>query len=141
MMEHPEVICEFALPGPIRDRLVDSVLRGEKTATSSLLAEWEHDGDPLSNVGERQTVVDSCGQPVAEIELTALDVVRLGDVGLDVALAEGEGFSGVDDWRSAHERFWEEFVLPDLPGGLISGLDDDTLVVVERFRLVSAFDR
>ena len=28
----------FALPGPERDRLVDAVLEGKKTATSSLLA-------------------------------------------------------------------------------------------------------
>jgi uncharacterized protein YhfF len=32
-------ICEFGFPGPLRDRLVDAVLSGVKTATSSLLAD------------------------------------------------------------------------------------------------------
>ena len=119
-----------------RDALVLAVLRGEKTATSSLLVEWEHDGDPLPLAGDRSTVIDSAGEPVAVVELTAVDVLRLGDVGPDVARAEGEGFAGVDDWRTAHERFWNEHSLPDLPDEVISSLDDDTPVVVEHFRLV-----
>lgn len=140
MAGHPETICEFAVPGIIRDRLVEAVIHQEKTATTSLLVEWEHDGDPLTPVGEHQTVVDSFGRPVVEIELVALDVIRLGDVGLDVALAEGEGFAGVGDWRIAHEMFWQEHVLPNLPDSLISKLDDDTLVVVEHFRLIAVID-
>jgi hypothetical protein len=38
-------ICEFGFPGPLRDRLVDAVLSGVKAATSSLLADWERDGE------------------------------------------------------------------------------------------------
>ena len=74
--------------------------------------------------------------PVAILELTRIDVLRLGDVGPDIALAEGEGFTDVDTWRLAHERFWNEHSLPELPVGLIDSLDDDTLVVVEHFRMV-----
>lgn len=32
-------ICEFGFPGPLRDRLVNTVLSGVKTATSLLLAD------------------------------------------------------------------------------------------------------
>jgi hypothetical protein len=38
-------ICELGFPGPLRDRLVDAVLSGVKTATSSLLADWQRDGE------------------------------------------------------------------------------------------------
>ena len=41
-----------------------------------------------------------------------------------LALDEGEGFRSVAEWREAHEEFWRRTV------------DDDTQVVVERFRLV-----
>ena len=140
-MNGDEILCEFGVPGPLRDRLVEVVLLGKKTATSSLLVEWEHEGVPLSDVGERSTVINSAGQPVAVIQLQAIDVIRLGDVGLDVALAEGEGFSTVDDWRQAHEQFWNEHSLPDLPHELISTVDDDTLIVVEHFSLVRTADR
>ncbi len=133
----PERICEFAFPGPLRDRLVASVLRGEKTATSSLLVEWEVEGDALPAVGEREAVVDSGGQPVAVIEVVAVEVIPLGDAHLDLALAEGEGFHSVAEWRASHERFWVEEVIPALPAGRREPLTTETQVVVERFRLVS----
>jgi uncharacterized protein YhfF len=135
-MHPPERLCEFAVPGPLRDRLVDAVLRGAKTATSSLKVEWEEDGDPLPQVGERQTVVDSENRPVAVIEIVAVDVIRLGDADLRLAVEEGEGFRSVAEWREAHERFWNDEVKPHIPGRFAWRLDDDTQIVVERFRLV-----
>jgi uncharacterized protein YhfF len=123
------------MPGPMRDRLVSAVLRGEKTATTSLLAELEANQESLPAAGERLTVVDSEERGVALIELLAVDVVRLGDADLNLARDEGEGFRSVAEWRSAHERFWGDQVVPDLPDGFV--LTDDTPIVVERFRLVS----
>jgi uncharacterized protein YhfF len=131
-------VCEFAYPGPLRDRLVGAVLRGEKTATSSLLVEWEIENEPLPVVGERQTVVDSNGEPVGVIELTGMEVIRLGDAGPDLAREEGEGFESAAEWRDAHERFWTEEVIPQLPPDRAAPLTDATLVVVERFRLVDS---
>jgi uncharacterized protein YhfF len=128
-------IAQFGTPGPMRDRLVGAVLRGEKTATSSLLAELQADGEDLPTAGERRTVLDSRDRPVALIELLAVDVIRLGDADLSLARDEGEGFESVSEWRQAHERFWREEVIPNLPEGF--ALTDDTEIVVERFRLVS----
>ncbi|MGA8217613.1 MAG: ASCH domain-containing protein [Solirubrobacterales bacterium] len=132
---HP--VARFGLPGPLRDRLVSAVLRGEKTATSSLLAEWDADHARLPEVGDRLTVVDSDDRPVAVIEVTAAEVIRLGDADMAVARAEGEGFSSAEAWRRTHERFWRERVIPRLPAPLAAPLDDDTQIVVERFRVVS----
>ena len=126
---------EFAFPGPLRDRLVAAILSGEKTATSGLAAGWEHDGDPLPRVGERNLVVDSDGRGVAVIEVVEVAVIRLGDADDRLARDEGEGFSGVAEWRAAHERFWLEEQLPAM-GRQDLRLDDDTPIVVERFRLV-----
>lgn len=126
----------FASPGPDRDRLVSAVLKGEKIASSSLLAEWLLDDQELPAVGDRRSVLDSNDQPVAVIETTAVDVIRLGDVDLALAHAEGEGFQSVLDWRRAHESFWAEDVMPRLPQNLAGPLNDDAKVVVVRFRLV-----
>jgi uncharacterized protein YhfF len=134
--DFPEARCELGVPGRMRDALVEAVISGAKTATSSLLAEWEHDGDVLPEAGQRSTVIDSLGAPAAIIEFTGIEVLRLGDVRLEVALAEGEGFHGIAEWRAAHERFWTVHCLPELPRELITSLNDETLVVVERFVVV-----
>jgi uncharacterized protein YhfF len=127
----------FAFAGPERDRLVDAVLKGEKTATSSLLAEWLLDDQELPAVGDRREVLDSDDNPVAVIETIAVDVIRLGDVDLALAHEEGEGFESVADWRQVHERFWAEEVMPRLPESMAGPLNDDAQIVVVRFRLVS----
>jgi uncharacterized protein YhfF len=127
-------ICEFGFPGPLRDRLVDAVLSGVKTASSSLLADWQRDGEQPSAAGELQTVIDSAGIPVAIIEILGSEVVALGAVDDRVARAEGESYKTAAGWRSEHERFWREEVLPAWEGdGPV--LDDSTAVVVEWSRL------
>jgi uncharacterized protein YhfF len=129
-------IAAFAFPGPLRDRLVGAVLAGAKTATSSLLAEYEGEGaEPLPVVGGRSLVVDSQERPVALIETTEVRVVMLADVDLAFARDEGEGFASIGEWREAHERFWRS---PELRAALgrEPELSDETPVVVERFRLL-----
>ena len=98
-------VAEFAFPGPLRDELVAAILRGEKTATAGLLAEFEREDEPLPRVGERALVIDSEERPVAVIETTDVRVVRAADVELQFAIDEGEGFTSVADWRAAHEAF------------------------------------
>jgi uncharacterized protein YhfF len=127
--------CRFGFPGPQRDKLVAAVLRGEKTATASLRLEYApHAEEELPRPGMRWAVVDSDDRPVAVIETTEVTVVRAGDVGEEFAHDEGEGFRTVADWRAAHERFWSSDAYREEVGSVT--LDDDTLVVCERFRLV-----
>src|SRR5215831_12534657 len=54
-------VAEFAFPGPLRDQLVAAILSGTKTTTSGLVADYEHEGDPLPWAGLRQAVTDSAG--------------------------------------------------------------------------------
>jgi uncharacterized protein YhfF len=127
----PLRVCEFGFPGPLRDRLVVAVLKGTKTATSSLLADWQRDREPLPLVGERQAVIDSDGARVATIEIVAVEVLRLGGVDDRIARAEGESYSTAAGWRVEHERFWTEEVFPGWEDPPV--LDDDTQIVVEWF--------
>jgi uncharacterized protein YhfF len=127
-------VAEFGFPGELRDRLVAAILRGEKTSTSTLLADYETDGDPLPEVGSRYAVVDSHGSLVAVIETTELRVIPLREVDLAFAREEGEGFESVAEWRAVHEGFWASF-LPHVR------VDDETPVVAERFRLVEVLQQ
>jgi uncharacterized protein YhfF len=129
---------EFGFPGELRDRLNAAILSGKKTATSSLLVEYALDEQPLPRRGERLAVLDSQQRPVAVIEIVAVHVTSLGEVGLDIALAEGEGFRSVAEWRRAHEEFWNSYrdSLRERLRDASWQLTDDTEVVVEHFRLV-----
>jgi uncharacterized protein YhfF len=129
-------IAEFAFPGPLRDQLVAAILDGTKTTTSGLVADYEHEGEPLPRPGERQVVVDSAGQPVTVIEIVAVRVLRLNDIDLAHAIGEGEGYTSVAEWRAGHEGFWHSEQLREALGDPGFTVDDDTLVVAEEFRVV-----
>ena len=131
--------AEFGFAGTdLRRRLVDAILRGEKTAGTGLLADYQRDGDQPGSPGDRQVLLDFDDRPVAIIEITDLTIRRMGDVDLEFAIAEGEGFESVADWRAAHERFFGSYI-DEIRVGIGDPdwqLTDDTLVTCERFRLV-----
>jgi ASCH domain-containing protein len=95
----PEEVLGLGEPGRRRDRLVAAVLSGEKTATSSLLAQNEVDSEPLPVAGEERVVTGSAGKAVGRIVLTDVAVIRLGDADDGLAHDEGEGFASLS--RSA----------------------------------------
>jgi uncharacterized protein YhfF len=136
--EQPEElpVAEFAFPGPLRDQLVAAIVSGAKTTTTALVADYEHEDEPLPRPGDRQVVIDSDGQPVTVIETVAVRVLRLADIDLAHAVAEGEGDTSVAQWRAGHEAFWHSDQARealDDPGFTV---DDDTLVVAQEFRVV-----
>jgi uncharacterized protein YhfF len=115
----------------LRRKLVDAVLRGDKTATAGLRADYApHTDEPLPEVGDRFALLDFDDETVGVVETTEVRVVPAGEIDLEFARDEGEGFDTVEDWRAAHERFWAE-----------RGIDDDTLILAERFRLVERLAR
>jgi uncharacterized protein YhfF len=129
-------LAEFAFPGPLRDQLVNAILSGAKTSTSGLVLEYERENEPLPKVGQHSAVVDSEGRRIAAIEITEVRVVRLADVDLQHALDEGEGFKSVAEWRAEHEGFWHSAEVREELGDPDFTVDDDTQVLVQRFRLV-----
>ncbi|HJZ26071.1 MAG TPA: ASCH domain-containing protein [Streptosporangiaceae bacterium] len=132
---------EFAFPGPLRDQLVAAVLSGAKTATTGLVLEYERENEPLPEVGRLLAVVDSADRRIAAIELTQVRVIRLADVDLQHALDEGEGDESVAGWRAGHEKFWHSAEVRAELGDPHFTVNDDTLVLAQRFRLVRVAGR
>lgn len=139
MVTPPLRHAEFGFPRTdLRRRLVEAILRGEKTSTSGLLSDYERDGDPLPRVGERFLLIDEQDREVGIIETTEVRVTTIGQVDLPFAIEEGEGFASVADWRGAHERFWLSYA--DETRAWLGDSDwrptSETPIVCERFRLV-----
>ena len=135
-------VCGFGQPGSdLRRELVDLVLAGTKEATAGLLVEYELDGEVVPHPGLREAVIGVDGRFVGVIETTDCEVVRMADVDDDFARAEGEGFADAADWRATHERYFGGYLdeLRDRIGDPRWALDDDTLIVCQRFRLVERY--
>lgn len=118
----PPPTFAFGADPATADRLLDLVLAKTKTATASALRDYEADDEALPKRGLLSIVLDGRGHPRALICTTEVEVVRFGDVDDDHAAAEGEGT--LQQWRGVHRDFFG----PDV--------DDDTQVVLERFRLL-----
>ncbi|MGW0662134.1 ASCH domain-containing protein [Streptodolium elevatio] len=128
--------AEFGFPGALRDKLVAAILAGEKTSTTGLLVDYEVCGESLPVVGARRAVVDSDMRPVAVIEVTEVRTLPLRDVDWPHVRDEGEGDDSIASWRAAHERFWHSPEMREALGDPGFEVDDETVVVAERFRLV-----
>lgn len=128
-MTEPADLPPFGLGYPrtdLRRKLVDAVLRGHKIATAGLASEFApHTEDPLPKPGDHWRLLGYDDEPIGVVETIGVQVVPAGDVDLQFARDEGEGFESVADWRAAHERFWSDHEITD-----------DTLIVCEHFRFV-----
>ena len=128
--------AEFGFPGPLRDKLVTAILNGSKVATTSLELEFRLNSESLPVPRERSTVVDSDNIPVGIIETVNVKVIPLGEVGIEHAIDEGEDYQIVSAWRLSHEKFWYSGEMREELGDPDFVVDDSTLVVLERFKLV-----
>ena len=108
----------------LRRQLVDAVLRGEKTATAGLLSEYEAEGQRPNAAGDRCVLLGYDDEPVAVVEVTESRVVAATEIDEQFARDEGEGFDSVEEWRIAHERFFNQPIGPD------------TRIVAVRFRVL-----
>ena len=96
------------------------MLSGAKTSTSGL-AESDQ---PSAKSGDRFVLEDEKGQRRAIVEVTEIRVVPASEIDLAFARDEGEGFESVEDWRVAHERFFDQ------------PIEAGTLIEAIRFRVV-----
>lgn len=134
MPSHDDLpVSEYAFPGPLRDQLVAAIIAGEKTTTTFLLREVEHDGEPMPKVGDRASVIDSAGEHVGVETIEEVRVARIGDVDLAHAMGEGEGYRSVAEWRAGHESFWHGDEYRAYAGDPEFRIDDDTVAVLVRF--------
>lgn len=114
------------------DELLDLVLAGTKTATSSARWDYEAEEEDLPEEGTLGIVVDGSGTPRALLVTTRVRVVPFDQVDAAHAEAEGEGDRSLEYWREVHERFFTEHASHG------RGFAPDMPVVLEDFEVLHA---
>jgi len=121
----------FADSESLANSLADLVLKGVKTATSSLRWGYEAEGEHEPQQGELCVVTNWVGTPLCVIETTEVQVKAFEDVDEAFAAAEGEGDRSLAYWREVHWAFFGR-VCKDLK----RDQSPQMTVVCQRFKVV-----
>lgn len=93
--------------GGATDKLVQLVLDGKKTATSSAYDLYLLDpSEKLPEMGDYSVIQNSKEEAVCIIQTTKTYVCSFGKVSAKHAQKEGEGDLSLDYWRKVHEDFF-----------------------------------
>lgn len=113
------------------DLLVDLVLRGEKTATSSAYPLYEIENEPLPAVGKYNIILNSENRAICIIQTTKVYVEEFKKVSKEHAFKEGEGDKSLAYWRKCHEEFFTMCM-----NTVNKEFSEDMKVVCEEFKVV-----
>ena len=86
-MENVNYVDAFQF-GVEPDWLVDLVLKGEKTATTSGYIFYQIENEPLPKIGQYDIVLSSKDEPKAIIQMTSVEVLPMNEVAEEFALIE-----------------------------------------------------
>ena len=86
--------------------LLQLIRKGVKTATASLVWEWEAEGQTLPEAGDVMIVLDWQQNPVMVIEYTDVEVKPFSEADAQFAWDEGEGDRSLEFWRKVHWAFF-----------------------------------
>ncbi|MBM3138183.1 MAG: ASCH domain-containing protein [Chloroflexi bacterium] len=113
------------------DELGALVVAGTKTATASLLWEYEAEGSEIPKPGDLSIILDGRGLPICLIETVEVEINLFNQVEDRFAYDEGEGDRTLNYWRDGHWRFFTRSCQ-----AIGRELAQDMPVVCERFKLV-----
>ena len=102
----PPQAWSFGDEPELAEKLLDAVLAGDKSATSSALWDYDEEGAPLPVVGELSILLDGENHPRALIRTTSVETTAFEEVDEDFAAAEGEGDRTLESWRKGHEAYF-----------------------------------
>lgn len=113
------------------DELGSLVVVGTKTATCSLLWEYQAEGQSLPQVGELSIILDGADRPLCIIETTEVQIKAYNEVDAQFAFDEGEGDRSLAFWRDAHWRYFSRVCQ-----AIGRTASENMPLVCERFRVI-----
>lgn len=114
----------------LADELLELVLTGEKTATTSAEEEYLILGEKEPKIGDYSIVTDFAGTPKCVIETKEVLKLKFKEMTFDICRLEGED-SVLETWQSGHKKLFEEV-------GKEVGyqFDPEMMLVFEKFKVV-----
>ena len=126
-------VWAFGNSPEMADELLQHVLNGEKTGTSSLhlLYDLELEQEKFPKVGQYSVILDGSNQARAVIGTKVVDILPYNNISEVHAYLEGEGDRTLAYWRSVHQPFFEQ----ELVEHQLS-FSEELLIVYELFEVV-----
>ena len=109
------------------DELVELVLSGKKTATTSLYSGYNGN---LPKIGDKSIITYSNGEYACLIENTNVIIAEFKNITEELAYLEGEGDRSLKYYRKVHAEY---FKTKD------KNFNDNTLVVFEIFKIIEKY--
>ncbi len=103
----PYEVFYFGMTKELADGLLELVLDGKKTATTSSLTAFEVGGQRHPMPGDLSVVTDFAGTPRCVIETTAVCTMPFREMTYDICKREGEDDT-LESWQAGHARFFTE---------------------------------
>lgn len=121
----------FGADREMAKELAALVLKGEKTATSSLHLLYDVENEPLPKVGDFNIITDWDGNAKAVTKTIDVEVLPFRDISAAFAAKEGEGDKSLAYWRNLHIAFFNNELKE-----MDKKFTEDMLVVCEVFTIV-----
>ena len=109
------------------DELIELVLRGEKTATTSLLSGYNGN---VPKVGDKSIITYNDGKDACIIENTNVIITEFKNITKELAFLEGEGDKSLEYYRKVHTEFFKS---------KDENFNEDTMIVFEIFKIIEKF--
>ena len=103
------------------DKLIELVLSGKKTATSS-----NYDKSDLPIIGEKSIICFDNGQDACIVRTIDYKIMKFNEITEELARLEGEGNLSLEYWRKVHYEFFKSYN---------DSFNDETLIVFEIFEV------
>lgn len=126
-----DAACEAWAFGGAPDKLAGLVIRGIKSATSSLACWYESGKERLPRAGDYSVILDARGNAVCIIRTTKVYMTPFCEVTKEHAQREGEGDRSLAYWRRVHEEFFSDELKAEH-----RAFSQEMEVVCEEFELV-----
>lgn len=117
-------------------RLAHHVIKGEKRGTTGWVAQAKQDGSTIPVPGMVSIVTDGFGIPLCAIQTERIVFNTFAEATEEIARAEAEGDTTLEDWREGHRTYFEaEAATVGLP------FTDESELFHEYFRVLRIFGR